>query len=94
MKLRLTPLNIVSVALLVSTFYYYYIIEHNSYTRQGEWDILLMGIYGTLAIISIIADLVFRRLLTDIKRIWVIEVLFIILVVILLTLINLGLSNH
>ncbi len=87
MKIRLTPLNIISAASLTLSVYaiidFYFIIHP---ARQQEWGILSAGFYILLAIITFISDLIFRRFLSDIKRIWIIELLFIIFVAILIIL--------
>ncbi len=72
MKIRLTPLNIVS-AILLARVGYLLIIEHNEWQLLVEIPLLVLTI-----IVNFIADLIFRRFLSDIKRIWIIELLFII----------------
>jgi hypothetical protein len=80
MKFRLTPLNIVSAIMLVTVGYLLLNADPNGWRLLGSVPILV------LALISFIADLIFRRFLLDIKRIWIIELLFIIFVAILIIL--------
>ena len=82
MNLRLTPLNIISSVLLVSIAYLLIFPDENGWRQLGTIPLLVMFV------ISFISDLIFRRLLQDIKRIWLIEILFIIFVVILIILIQ------
>jgi hypothetical protein len=83
MNLRLTPLNIVSSLLLVSTAYlliYPDIMVNHAY--PGSLSLLLMFV------LCFVSDIVFRRLIRDIKRIWLFELLFIIFVSFLILLIR------
>ena len=83
MNLRLTPLNIVSSLLLVSTAYLliYPDMEAN-HAYPGSLALLLMFV------LCFVSDIVFRRLIRDIKRIWLFELLFIIFVSFLILLIR------
>ena len=80
MKLRLTPLNIVSAILLVTVGYLIINADPTGWRLLGSIPLLI------LALLSFISDLIFRRFLSDIKRIWIIELLFIIFVAILIIL--------
>jgi len=87
MKLRLTPLNIVSSLLLVSIAYVLFFPDENGFRELGS--ILLI----ILLILSFITDQVFRRFIPQLKRIWLIELLFIIFVTELTILIKLYVFN-
>lgn len=78
MKLRLTPLNIVSSLLIVSIAWL--IIFPDSPELRGLTSTSLI----ILLFLCFISDLIFRRLLSDIKRIWLFELLFIIFVAVLM----------
>lgn len=83
MKLRLTPLNIVTSLLLVSTIFL-------PPSPDGSLLRKIGGIpFFILVILSFITDQVFRRYIPELKRIWLIELLFLIFVVVLMILIKL-----
>jgi drug/metabolite transporter (DMT)-like permease len=83
MKLRLTPLNLVSSFVLVSIGYQLFFPDENKFRELGSIRLII------LLILSFIADQVFRRYIPQLKRIWLIEVLFLIFVAVLMTLIKL-----
>ena len=78
MKLRITPLNIVGAAALsiaiVSLF-----SEKNTMPRQIDTSGFYLFILGCLIVVTFITDLIFRFTLKNLKRIWIIESLFIFL---------------
>jgi hypothetical protein len=82
MKVRLTPLNIVSSILLVSLAYLLLFPGVGGWRDLGAVPLLI------LFILSFISDVIFRRLVQNIKRIWLFELLFLIFVVILILLIR------
>lgn len=82
MKLRLTPLNIISSVLIVSVAYLFIFANGDSW-RQLDTVLLII-----LFVLSFISDLIFRRLIPDFKRIWLFELLFIIFVAVLIVLIR------
>ncbi|KAA8484400.1 hypothetical protein BDE36_1570 [Arcticibacter tournemirensis] len=77
MKTRLTPLNVVSAALLVALLYP---LVHAGSSEKLLSTVLLL----ILVIICAVADIVFRGFLRDLKRIWIVETIFVIFVAILL----------
>lgn len=79
MKLRLTPLNIVVSVLLVAFAYQLLSSEKNNI--QPLYFILM-------ALTCFIADMIFRRTVTQLKRIWIIELLFIIFAAVIFVLIK------
>jgi hypothetical protein len=81
MKLRLTPLNIVIAVLLFSAAFQI-LKADNVNLRQSIFFILMV-------LTCFITDLLFRRFLTDLKRIWIIELLFIIFAAVIFALIAL-----
>ena len=82
MKLRLTPLNIVSSILLVCMAYLLIYPDQSGWRELGSLPLFLMFA------LSFITDLVFRRLLPDIKRIWFFELVFLIFVALFMVLIR------
>ncbi len=84
MTLRFTPLNIISSVLLVSIAYLLIYPDENGWRQLGSIPLVI------LFVLSFISDLIFRRLIQDLKRIWLFELLFIIFVAILIALIRIG----
>lgn len=77
MKTRLTLLNVVSAALLVALVYP--LVYPDNSEKLLSTVLLLI-----LVIICAVADIVFRSFLRDLKRIWIVETIFVIFVAILL----------
>ncbi len=88
MKLRLTPLNIVTslgfVFLALSFF------EYNSggLLIKAGMAPLYRIILAALVLVSIVTDLIFRFLFKDLKRVWLVETIFISLTVIIFLLLQ------
>ena len=82
MKLRLTPLNILTSALLVSVVYLFVFRDSEGWRVLGSISLVV------LAALSFFTDLIFRRFIKDIKRIWIIELLFIIFAAVLMVLLQ------
>ena len=82
MKLRLTPLNIVSSILLIN------IAEILLFNKKIGLNSLNITSLIVLLILCFLSDQVFRRLIPEQKRIWLFELVFLIFVVILITLIR------
>jgi hypothetical protein len=80
MNLRLTPLNIVSALLITGIAWLLIYADENGWRELGSVPLFIMFL------LSSITDLVFRRLVVDLKRIWLFELLFLIFVVILIVL--------
>jgi hypothetical protein len=80
MKLRLTPLNIVIALLIV--FAAFQILKSESEFLIQSLSFILM------ALVCFIADIIFRRSFTALKRIWIIELLFIIFAAVIFALIG------
>ncbi|MHB1177512.1 MAG: hypothetical protein ACYCZO_04200 [Daejeonella sp.] len=86
MILRLTPLNIISSVLLISIAYLLIYPDENAWRQLGTIPLTIFFV------LSFTSDLIFRRLIQDLKRIWLFELLFIIFVAALIMLIR-NLSN-
>jgi len=81
MKFRLTPLNIISalaLSLLVVSFFQRNPPGH--FDMSGFYKLLL----AALLLVSFVADLIFRFTLKDLKKIWIVELVFIIITAILI----------
>lgn len=85
--MRLTPLNIISAALLVISACLLINDDLGGWRLLGTIPILV------LVVLSFISDLFFRNLLSDIKRIWLFELVFIIFVAVLIILIRTFILN-
>jgi hypothetical protein len=81
MTSRITPLNLTSAVLLVILGYSIFGEETND-LGGSVW--LLSGVL----LLSIVSDILFRGILKNLKRIWLIELLFISLVVALMLIIK------
>ncbi|WP_407428690.1 hypothetical protein [Arcticibacter sp.] len=77
MTSRITPLNLTSAVLVVILGYTIFGEETNSFSAS-VW--LLAGIL----LLSIASDILFRGILKNLKRIWLIELIFISLIVALM----------
>ena len=82
MNVRLTPLNIVASFLLVSIFYLLFFPDQHGWRYLGAIPLVVM------LMISVLSDLLFRRLIIDLKRIWLFELLFIIFVIVFIAMIR------
>ncbi|RNL54056.1 hypothetical protein [Pedobacter jejuensis] len=87
MRLRITPLNIVgaiALGLVVVNLF----AEKVSAPRQIDMSGFYLMILGCLILVTFITDLIFRFTLKDLKRIWMIESIFIVLTAILMVIIQ------
>ena len=82
MKLRLTPLNILTSIILVSIAYLLIYQDAEGWRLLGTVSLIV------IAILCFITDLIFRRFVKDLKRIWIIELVFIIFAAVLMVLIG------
>ena len=87
MKLRLTPLNIISSIFLISIGELLLSTEDRNFSGIGLSSLII------LFVISFIADQLFRRLIPEQKRIWLFELVFLIFVAVLMTLIRVYFYN-
>ena len=87
MNLRLTPLNILVALLIVSAIYLPTNPVLKGMPELGRIPLFIM------IILCLITDQLFRRYIPELKRIWLIEFLFLIFVAILIVLIKLFIFN-
>lgn len=83
MNFRITPLNIVSAAglgLVVVNL----ITEKSAAPIHINLDGFYLLILGCLIVVTFITDMIFRFTLKDIKRIWIIELVFIVIAAVLI----------
>lgn len=86
MKLRVTPLNIISsvaFALFVLSFF-----QSKSASSPVDVSGFYKLILACLILVTFITDLVFRATIKDLKRIWLVEMTFIIITVVLMVIIR------
>lgn len=83
MKLRITPLNIVG-AIGLGLVAFNILSPKNNVPQHIDMSGFYLLILGCLIVVTFITDLIFRFTLKDIKRIWVVESVFIILTAILI----------
>jgi hypothetical protein len=82
MKLRLTPLNIV-IALGLAVFVIVMFQPKPQGPGHSEFGMLYKFLLGGLIIVAFVCDLIFRFTLKDLKRIWIVETIFITLAIVL-----------
>jgi O-antigen/teichoic acid export membrane protein len=83
MKLRITPLNIVS-AIGLGLVVVNLVSEKNTAPRHVNMDGFYLLILGCLILVTFITDMIFRFTLKDIKRIWVVELIFVVIAAVLM----------
>jgi hypothetical protein len=83
MKLRITPLNIVS-AIGLGLVVVNLVSEKNTAPRHVDMSGFYLLILGCLILVTFVTDMIFRFTLKDIKRIWVVELIFIFIAAILM----------
>ena len=80
--MRITPLNIVSAILLVMAALPFL----GNSAKSGST--ISFYYYMLMVVLCVISDLLFRSALKNVKRIWIVELSFIIFVAVLLVLFN------
>ncbi len=82
MKFRLTPLNILAAAGMMLLAMNY--LQIPVFTAQGkEFGAFYRLMLAGLTFVAMLIDLIFRFLFRDLKRIWLVELIFLLLTVIL-----------
>ncbi len=81
-KLRLTPLNIVT-ALSLALFIVLLFQPKTDGPRHIDVSIFYKFLLGGLVIVCFICDLIFRFALKDLKKIWIVESILVVITVIL-----------
>ena len=87
MKLRITPLNIIGAAGL-GLAAFNILIPKDSTPRHIDMSGFYLFILGCLILVTFVTDLIFRFTLKDLKRIWIVESIFILITVILMVIIQ------
>ncbi len=81
-RLRFTPLNLLSALLLTGTAYLWIFPDEGGWRKLGSIPLLAM------LVLCLLSDIFFRFLLKDLKRIWIVEGLFLIFVLLLIIVIQ------
>ncbi|MGY4384585.1 hypothetical protein ACVWYN_001611 [Pedobacter sp. UYP24] len=89
MKIKLTPLNIVSAVCLTAAILLLYDKKElgNSTASSGIVD-LMAGLSILAGIIAFISDQIFRKFVPSIKKLWIIEGVLIVFMIILIFIIR------
>ena len=87
MKLRITPLNIIG-AIGVGLAAFNLLSQKENAPRHIDMSGFYLLILGCLVLVTFITDLIFRSALKDLKKIWVVESVFIVITVILILIIR------
>lgn len=82
MRLRLTPLNVLTSVLLVTLVYLLAFRDAEGWRVLGSISLIF------LTVLSFVTDLIFRRFIPGLKRIWIIELLFIIFAAVMMVLVQ------
>ncbi|WP_131536943.1 hypothetical protein [Pedobacter nototheniae] len=83
MKLRITPLNIVGAASLGLVVVNLFSTNEHA-AKRVDFSSFYLLILGCLIVVTFITDLIFRFTLKDLKRIWIVELVFIFIAAILM----------
>jgi len=86
-KLRITPLNIIT-ALGVALLIFLLFQPKETAPRHLDLSGFYLLILGCLIAITFVTDMIFRFTLKDLKRIWIVELVFISLTAILFLLLQ------
>lgn len=88
MKVKLTPLNIVTAAFLVIAVSL--LLEKDVPRSTGTINMtpILTGFSFLIALVSFVSDLIFRKFIPQLKKIWMVELAFILLTIALIIIIK------
>ncbi|RZL22314.1 hypothetical protein [Pedobacter aquatilis] len=87
MNLRITPLNIVG-AVALGLVVVNLLSEKDNTPRHIDMSGFYLVILGCLILVTFITDLIFRFTLKDLKRIWIVESIFVVTTIILMLIIQ------
>jgi hypothetical protein len=92
LKIKLTPLNIVSsICLVIGVLL---LFSRKPYDRSHYVDITgtLAGLSFLSAVVFFVSDLIFRKFVANLKKLWIIEGVLVIFIVILVFIIKSSIS--
>ncbi|GAA3963560.1 hypothetical protein GCM10022246_15910 [Pedobacter ginsengiterrae] len=87
MNLRITPLNIVG-AVALGLVVVNLLSEKDNTPRHIDMSGFYLVILGCLILVTFITDLIFRFTLKDLKKIWIVESIFVVTTIILMLIIQ------
>jgi hypothetical protein len=89
LKVKLTPLNLVSALGLVSAVLS---LWYRKSPQQVDVSGILAGFSFLVALIAFVSDLIFRRFIPSLKKLWIIESVLIVFIIILIFIIKVSTS--
>ncbi|ETZ23307.1 hypothetical protein N824_17750 [Pedobacter sp. V48] len=92
MKVKLTPLNIVSAICLVIAIMLLINKKEEGNPKYVDITGILIGFSFLTAIVAFISDQIFRRFILNLKKLWVVEGVLIIFIIILIFIIKASIS--
>jgi hypothetical protein len=89
LKVKLTPLNIVSAMGLVAGVWF--LADKNETQRPGHIDMTgwVIGFCFLIFMVAFVSDLIFRKFIPELKKIWIVEGVLIIFTIILMFILKL-----
>jgi hypothetical protein len=88
LKVKLTPLNVVSALCLTAAVLLLLNRRQTLEATPGALIDLMAGLSVLAAIISFISDQIFRKFIPNLKKLWVVEGMLVIFIVILILIIK------
>ena len=88
MKVKLTPLNIVSAICLTAAVLLLFNRRQSGQTTPVGLVDLMAGLSVIAAIVSFISDQIFRKFIPNVKKLWVVEGVLVIFIIILILIIK------
>ncbi|WP_183560161.1 hypothetical protein [Mucilaginibacter sp. SP1R1] len=88
MKLRITPLNFATTFFIVAAAYIWIYGAHIAGRPLESWSSTIGWIFILFAFVVFFLDLIFRNFFAELKKLWIVELCFIILVTIIFFLVK------
>lgn len=82
MRFNVTPLNILVAVLLTAIAYLLLFPDEAGWRLLGSVSLIMLGV------VCFLSDLVFRFFIKDLKRIWIVEICFLIFAFVLIIIIK------
>jgi len=92
LKVKLTPLNIVSAICLVITIMLLINKKDEGNPKYVDITGILIGFSCLTAVVAFISDQIFRRFILNLKKLWVVEGVLVIFIIILIFIIKASIS--
>ncbi|MDR6944635.1 hypothetical protein [Mucilaginibacter pocheonensis] len=88
MKLRITPLNFATAFFILAAAYIWIYGAHIAGRPLESWKGTIGWIFVLFAVVVFFLDLIFRNFFAQLKKLWIVELCFIALVVIIFLLVK------